>query len=513
MSVANGTARVVRLADLLDGIAAIPAAAAAAVEIRDLTADSREVRPGALFLALRGRGTHGLAYADEAVRRGAVAVLWEGAGSDRPAALAPSELPRSVLAAPVEALARHAGAIADRFFGRPSAALAVHGITGTNGKTTSAYLLAQTFARLGSRAGYLGTLGWGGIGALQPQSHTTPDVVTVHRRLAAMRDAGVREVAVEVSSHALAQGRVDGVRFASAAFTNLSRDHLDYHGTMQAYGDAKSTLFETRGLQRIVINAGDEFGRELLRRHAGRAPRTAVWVGATDADAPSEQRLQARRVTAEPRGLRLDLDGSFGATTLRAPLIGRFNAENAVLVLGIAAAAGAPLAEAAAALAAAEPPPGRMQVVATGRADRPLAVIDYAHTPDALAKALGALREHCRGALWCVFGCGGDRDAGKRALMGAAADDLADHLIVTDDNPRSEDPAAITAAILTGIETHPARVIHDRAHAIAAALAGAAAGDVVLIAGKGHEDYQIYGDRRRAFSDLVEARRALGEAA
>jgi UDP-N-acetylmuramoyl-L-alanyl-D-glutamate--2,6-diaminopimelate ligase len=508
MSAANGTARVVALADLLDGIAAIPTAAAAAVGIRDLTLDSREVQPGGLFLALRGRGTHGLMHAEEAVRRGAVAVLWERAGSERPAALPPS-----VFAAPVEALARHAGAIADRFFGRPSAALDVHGITGTNGKTTSAYLLAQTLTRLGSRTGYLGTLGWGVTDALQAQGHTTPDVVTVHRRLAAMRAAGMREAAVEVSSHALDQGRVDGVRFASAAFTNLSRDHHDNPGTMQAYGDAKSKLFETRGLRRIVVNAGDEFGRELLRRHAGGAPRTAVWVGATDTGAPAEQRLQARQVAAEPRGLRLALAGTFGATTLRTPLIGRFNAENALLVLGIAAAAGAPLAEAAAALAAAEPPPGRMHVVATDRADRPLAVIDYAHTPDALAKALGALREHCRGALWCVFGCGGDRDAGKRALMGAVADGLADQLIVTDDNPRSEDPAAITAAILAGIETHPARVIHDRARAIAAALAGATAGDVVLIAGKGHEDYQIYGDRRRAFSDLVEARRALGEAA
>lgn len=508
MTAAAGTSRTAGLADLLDGIAAIPAGAAASVRLRDLALDSREVQPGGLFLAVRGRAGHGLAHADEAVRRGAVAVLWEPAGIDRP----PS-FPSSVFAAPIEALSRCAGAIADRFFGHPSAGLEVHGITGTNGKTTSAYLLAQTLTRLGSRAGYLGTLGWGSIGALEPQSHTTPDVVSVHRRLAAMRDAGIREVAAEVSSHALDQGRVDGVRFASAAFTNLSRDHLDYHGTMQAYGDAKSMLFETVGLRRIVINAGDEFGRELLRRHAGRAPRTAVWVGAADAAVPSEQCLHAHCVAAEPRGLRLDLGGTFGAAAVRTPLIGRFNAENVVLVLGIAAAAGAPLAEAAAVLTAAEPPPGRMQVVAPGRDDRPLVVIDYAHTPDALAKALGALREHCRGELWCVFGCGGDRDAGKRAPMGAVADDLADHVIVTDDNPRSEDPDAITAAILAGIEAHPARVIHDRARAIGEALAGATRGDVVLIAGKGHEDYQIYGDRRREFSDLVEARRALWEAA
>jgi UDP-N-acetylmuramoyl-L-alanyl-D-glutamate--2,6-diaminopimelate ligase len=507
MSAAGGTSGLVGLADLLRGIAAIPDTS---VGIRDLALDSREVQRDGLFLAVRGRGAHGLAYVDEAVRRGAAAVLWEPAGSDRPPVLPPS-----VFAAPVEALARHAGAIADRFFGRPSATLAVHGITGTNGKTTCALLLAQTLTRLGAHTGYLGTLGWGAIGALQAQSHTTPDVVTVHRRLAALRDAGMREVAVEVSSHALDQGRVDGVRFASAAFTNLSRDHLDYHGTMQAYGDAKSQLFATDGLRRIVIHAGDAFGRELLRRHAGRAPRTAVWVGgdAADADAPAEQRLHAQRVAVERRGLRLDLAGTFGTATVHTPLIGRFNAENAVLVLGIAAAAGAPLAEAAAVLAAVEPPPGRMQVVATDRDDRPLAVIDYAHTPDALAKALGALREHCRGALWCVFGCGGDRDAGKRALMGAVADGLADLLFVTVDNPRSEDPAAITAAILGGIKIHPARVIHDRARAIGEALAAAAAGDVVLIAGKGHEDYQIYGDRRRAFSDLVEARRALGEAA
>ena len=501
--------RPVRLESLLEGVAPIPQTAVAVV---DLTQDSREARPGSLFLALRGRTSHGLAHCADAVRRGAVAVLWEQDGRGEAPALPPG-----VFAAPVAQLARHAGAIADRFFDRPSASLRIFAITGTNGKTTCAYLLAQASNRRGVPAGYAGTIGWGRIGELEPQTHTTPDVVGVHRRLAAMRAAGVRDVAMEVSSHALDQHRVDGVRFSCAAFTNLSRDHLDYHATMQAYAEAKSRLFAFPGLQQIVLNVADPFGRELARRHAARAPLTAVWVGdagdAAAAAALASRRLHASEVAAQARGMRIEIEGTYGRATLHSRLIGRFNAENCALVLGCLAAAGAPLPEAAAALGGCTPPPGRMQPVAAESADRALAVIDYAHTPAALGQALAALREHCRGALWCVFGCGGDRDAGKRPLMGAIADQLADRLIITDDNPRSEDPASIVQAILAGVKAHAPRVLHDRALAIATALGEAAAGDVVLIAGKGHEDYQIYGAERRPFSDLREARRNLGEAA
>jgi len=318
---------------------------------------------------------------------------------------------------------------------------------------------------------------------------------------------------MEVSSHALDQHRVAGVRFHTAAFTNLSRDHLDYHESMQAYGAAKARLLEFGELQHAVVNVGDDFGRDLAQRYAGHVPLVAVWVGRGDSGWLAQRSLHAAAVSAQPRGIVMQLEGTFGAAVLHAKLIGRFNAENALIVIACLAARGVPLAEAAAALGECLPPPGRMEMVESAGADRPTAVIDYAHTPDALAKALTALREHCRGALWCVFGCGGDRDAGKRPLMGAAAEELADRIIVTDDNPRSEDPDAIVRDILSGIQSRMVRVIHDRAQAISIALGEAAHGDLVLIAGKGHEDYQIYGLQRRAFSDRAEARRHLGEAA
>jgi UDP-N-acetylmuramoyl-L-alanyl-D-glutamate--2,6-diaminopimelate ligase len=404
------------------------------------------------------------------------------------------------------------GRIADRFFKSPSAQLRITGITGTNGKTTCAFLLAQCLERLGSRAAYIGTLGWGRIASLAPASLTTPDAVTLHRELAELHAAGVRDVAMEVSSQALDQDRVAAVRFHAAAFTNLSRDHLDYHQTMTAYGAAKARLFMAPDLEHIVVNVADAFGRELAQNYAGRAPLTAVWIGAGDT-LPTRRTLHATQVTLDVHGVSMQLDGSFGEARVDTRLLGRFNADNSLIVIACLLSLGASLAEAARVLAECNPPPGRMEVVDPDARGKPLAVVDYAHTPDALAKALGALREHCAGSLWCVFGCGGDRDPGKRPLMGSIADELADRVIVTDDNPRSEDPQAITGAIISGIKSRTVRVIHDRGEAIGTALKEARATDVVLIAGKGHEDYQIYGDTRRSFSDRLEARRHLGVAA
>jgi UDP-N-acetylmuramoyl-L-alanyl-D-glutamate--2,6-diaminopimelate ligase len=490
---------------LLDGIVNV---APNEARIADLTLDSREVRAGSLFFALRGSRSHGLEFAAEAAARGASAILWEAA----PDVEAPRFAPH-VFAAAVADLGKLVGRIADRFFNWPSSQLCITGITGTNGKTTCAYLLAQCLGRLGREAAYIGTIGWGRLDKLEPLSHTTPDAINVHRMLAQLKSRGVREVAMEVSSHALDQGRVDGVRFHTAAFTNLTRDHLDYHDTMQAYGAAKARLLAVDNLREIVINIGDEFGRELARGCAGRAPLTAVWVGEGGAGWLAERSLHARDVRVDLRGITLELDGSFGQHELVTRLLGRFNAENAVVVLGCLTALGVPLAAACEALAECAAPPGRMEVLEPTPAGKPLAVIDYAHTPDALAKALGSLREHCRGALWCVFGCGGDRDPGKRPLMGTIADELADQIIVTDDNPRSENPLDIIRAITAGIQTHPVRVIPDRGAAIAAALQEAGAADVVLIAGKGHEDYQIYGATRARFSDRQQALKALGAAA
>ena len=548
----------VGLRTLLEHLAEVPPGAES-VCVSGLTQDSRAVRPGDLFLALPGTRSHGLAHAAEAAARGARAVLWDPAGAAAgpglgagPAAGPGPALPAGVFAAPVPGLARLVGAIADRFFGAPSARLKVVGITGTNGKTTCAWLLAQCLERLGRKAGYIGTLGWGrpaggsgaegaagaggaggaaGAGAagaggavhpaLAEPTHTTPDTVEVHRLLEQLSQAGVEAVAMEVSSHALEQGRIDGVRVTLAAFTNLTRDHLDYHGSMDAYGAAKARLFKQVGLQAAVINVGDAFGRELAQRVS--VPLIAVAVDATVFEAAGELAaadelrgaviLVARRVELDLRGIALEVEGTAGQVRLATRLLGRFNAENALVVLGCLVGLGVPLAEAARVLAQCQPAPGRMELVESRRPGRPLAVVDYAHTPDALEKALGALREHCRGALWCVFGCGGDRDRGKRAQMGAIADALADQLIVTDDNPRSEAPEAIVREILAGFRVHRPRVIHDRAQAIATALTEARANDMVLIAGKGHEPYQIYGGTRRPFSDRREAQKCLEVAA
>jgi len=503
---------------LLDGIVTLPTATDA--RVTDLTIDSREARAGSLFFALCGGRSHGLEFAADAVARGASVVLWDPAVEPHEdivrgaTALAAG---RSVFVAPVAGLKALIGRVADRFFGWPSSHMRVIGITGTNGKTTCAYLLASCLGRLKSEAGYIGTIGWGRIGSLKVPTHTTPDVVTVHRQLSMLRAQGVRDVAMEVSSHALDQGRVDGVRFHSAVLTNLTRDHLDYHPTMRAYGEAKARLFASTGLQHIVINVGDAFGRELaatlVGTLGGRVPLTAVWVGAGGSGWLADRSLRGTDIALDLHGLSMTVDGSFGSSKVTTKLLGRFNAENAVVVLACLVGLNLPLTGSCAAFRECDAPPGRMEVIEPSSPAKPIAVIDYAHTPDALAKALHALREHCRGALWCVFGCGGDRDPGKRPLMGAVADDLADRIIVTDDNPRSENPRSITLGITAGIKSHAARVINDRSEAIATALTEAAAGDMVLIAGKGHEDYQIYGDVRRSFSDRTEALRHLGAAA
>ncbi len=439
---------------LLDGIAAVPANDA---RISDLTLDSRDVRSGSLFFALRGRQAHGIAFAAEAAARGATAVLWEPAPGVEAPALAPA-----VFSAPVVDLHKAVGRIADRFFNWPSSQLRVVGITGTNGKTTCAYLLAQCLVRLESDAAYIGTIGWGRIGALETPTHTTPDAISVHRTLARLRSLGVRDVAMEVSSHALDQGRVDGVHFHSAAFTNLSRDHLDYHVSMQAYGEAKARLLAIPDLEHIIVNIGDSFGRQFAQSYTGRAPLTAVWIGDGGAGWLADRSLHASEVAVDLRGVSMLLDGSFGRLQPRheapRPLQRRECGGGHRLLARARRTARATRWRRS---RNARAPPGRMEVIEPAVHGKPLAVVDYAHTPDALAKALAALREHCRGALWCVFGCGGDRDPGKRPLMGAVADELADQIIVTDDNPRSENPQTIVRGITGGIKAH-CRAGHPR---------------------------------------------------
>ena len=471
-------------------------------EVTDITQDSRTAVRDGLFLACRGTRQHGLEFVGDALRAGVGAVAWEPAD-----ALPAPALPADVTGLAVPHLSEQLGEVANRFFASPSAALAITGITGTNGKTTTAWLVMQALNQLGVTAGYLGTLGYGVGGQLKSAALTTPDCISLHRQLRELKDAGATHAVVEVSSHALDQQRVAGVRFATVAFTNLTRDHLDYHQDMAAYGAAKARLF-VLGAATAVINLDDAFGREL----AGGLPTGTRQLGTTlQAAAPAA--LQGTVTTLGPEGLVLEIRGQAGAAQVRTPLWGRFNAENLLLAAGILLAGGWPLDRIASALSTCTAPPGRLQRV-PGQVGQPVVLVDFAHTPDALGKALAAVREHCKGRVWCVFGCGGDRDRGKRAPMGAAAVNGADRVILTDDNPRFEDPQQIIADILAGAPSlDRLQVVPERRAAIERAIRLAAADDVVLIAGKGHESFQITGATRTPFSDVEVATAALRLAA
>ena len=486
------------LADLTSGFVAVPGD----VLVNDLTLDSRAVAPGSLFLALQGRTHHGLKFAEQAAARGARAVLYE----ESPDAVAPN-LGAGVFVAAVPQLSQRASAIADRFFGAPSQALTMAGITGTNGKTTCAWLLAQALQFCGRPAAYMGTLGYGRPPTVTATEHTTSDAVSVQRHLAALRSLGAECVSMEVSSHALDQDRVAAVRFNTAAFTNLTRDHLDYHGTMEAYGLAKARLLVWPSLVNCVINIDDGFGLQLASRPL---PARLVVTSQKRTAAPKQaEYVRASRVSPDPAGLVIGVDSSWGPGELTVRLIGEFNVDNVLTVLAVLLAWNIPMAQAIRALEQCRAASGRMEMFG-GRGLTPLAIVDYAHTPDALAKALSAARLHCRGQLRVVFGCGGDRDAGKRPLMGRIAGELADDVIVTDDNPRTEDPGRIVADIMAGVAGGaPVIVEHDRALAIRMGLQRSGSDDVVLIAGKGHEDYQIYGKERRPFVDQAIVTAAL----
>ncbi len=395
------------------------------------------------------------------------------------------------------------GAIAARFFGDASASLRVIGVTGTNGKTSVVQLLAAALQSLGATAATIGTLGAGLVGAIDAGERTTPDVISVQGLLASFRDAGATDVAMEVSSHALDQGRVDAVRFALAVFTNLTRDHLDYHGDMHRYGAAKAKLFAWPGLQAAVINTDDAFGRDLADGLPTGVTRLRYALEAGDAE------IRAVSIRMGGDGLRFELHTPWGEGEVASPLLGRFNVANLLAVAGCLGALGYTFAQIRNALTLSQPVAGRMnRLGGTGRL--PLVVVDYSHTPDALGQALTSLRAHCAGKLFCVFGCGGERDQGKRPQMAAIAERLADRVIVTDDNPRGEDGDLIVAQIVAGFASlQTVTVQRDRAQAIALALGQARSGDVVLIAGKGHEPYQEIAGVKYPFDDLVVARREI----
>lgn len=478
------------------------------IKVRGLALDSRDVIEGALFLACRGKRQHGLDFWQQAQANGAAALAWEPCDDIEP----PNGDIPSVA---VSNLSFQAAEIAARFYGHPSRELFVVGITGTDGKTSCAWLLAQACQHLGQECGYLGTLGYGLPGLLEDASHTTPDPVRLQYWLARLRASGAEAVAMEVSSHALDQGRAEGVNFDVALLTNLGRDHLDYHGDLQSYAAAKRRLFDSSGLSHAVLNGDDVTGRAWLADLHNDVEGIAF--GFSD-DLPElgVPYVQGSNVHCTIQGIELDIHSSWGDGRLSSPLLGQFNAANLLACLSVLLARGEVLEEAISSLDGAGSVPGRMEVVSSRSGDestlieQPLVVVDYAHTPQALRQALLAVRAHASGRVICVFGCGGDRDAGKRPLMGQAAVELADEVIITDDNPRSEKPADIVAGIVSDLTgNNHYRIEHNRALAIEQAIESADSGDVVLIAGKGHEDYQIVGNARLSFDDRQVAGAAL----
>ncbi|WP_028451765.1 UDP-N-acetylmuramoyl-L-alanyl-D-glutamate--2,6-diaminopimelate ligase [Chitinilyticum aquatile] len=482
---------------------ALPALDFAAIDAiaagRNLCVDSRKVQTGDVFLAFQGEYADGRDHIAAAIANGATAVIWESDDFEWNTNWQVANLG-------IAQLREQAGIVASHLLGNPSHDMTVIGITGTNGKTSIANWLAQAFALLGNKCGVLGTLGNGFPGALESSTHTTLDPVSLQGWLARLKQEGATHVAMEVSSHGLVQARAHGTAITTAVFTNLTRDHLDYHETMAAYGAAKAQLFDWQGLKAAVINADDAFGRELI---AGCNCELVYGYGFTAGD------LRVTRYAATLEGLQLEIDTPLGSTTIRSPLLGSFNASNLLACLGVLLAQGVTLSAASAVLGQIEPAAGRMQRL--GGNGKPLVVIDYAHTPDALEKALTTLREAMpsHSHLFCVFGCGGDRDRGKRPIMGEIACRLADSVVITSDNPRSESPQRIIQDIVAGVSGVPGSgnanyaITSDRADAIADTIDMAQAGDVILIAGKGHETYQEIQGVRHHFDDSEVAARVL----
>lgn len=487
-------------------------ASASELSVTGLVLDSRAAQVGDVFIALVGAHHDGRKFIAHAVARGVVAILvaadndWQGLNW--------------LSAVPVIAinnLAQEVSAIAARFYQDPSAQLSVTGITGTNGKTTCSLLLAQVFSLLHIRTGVLGTVGCGlldqasplmlpqQIENLQATGLTTPDPITVQQWLAKFQQQGAGNVVMEVSSHSLVQARVAAVHFECALFTNLTQDHLDYHGDLKAYGRAKQLLLQARGLRHAIINIDDAWAKSLLAQ----CPETVQALSYSISDASAE--VYAKNIQLLPHGLTAEVVTPWGETQLRSNLLGKFNLSNLLAVLTAACAQGFALADVVATFSQLQAIPGRMESVVLEQRQQDINVIvDFAHTPDALENTLNALRQHQPGRIWTVFGCGGDRDKTKRPLMGRIVERLSDCVIVTNDNPRSEDPAVIAAEILRGMSNaHSCLVIADRATAIELAVQQAKAGDIVLIAGKGHENAQIFSSHVIPFSDVKQARLAL----
>ena len=465
------------------------------IAISGLALDSREVMEGNLFIALTGARQHGLEHVEQALNRGACAVVFDPSGESKQLA----ERIASVPIIAVEGLGLKLGDIASRFYGNPSGSMDVIGITGTNGKTSCSQFLSQLL----DDCGIIGTLGWGEWGKLRKTLNTTPDALETQRIMAELLKEKKKAVAMEVSSHGLEQGRVNGVNFQGAVFTNISRDHLDYHGTMDAYLLAKLAILNKPGLTFVVVNLDDSYSQRII---AAVPKGVVVWgISVQGKKLVSGEYVNADNILHQVDGMEFDVRWRGDSQRVKVPLYGDFNTENVLTVLAVMLAMGDSMAKAAQKFAYLKPVMGRMERFG-GSVRQPLIFVDYAHTPDALDKVLSSTRKHCQQALWVVFGCGGNRDKGKRSQMGRIAEQRADYVIITDDNPRFENGLDIVNDILAGCSSigrnsGKVEVIQDREQAIQNVIARAAVNDCIVIAGKGHEDYQEIKGQRQAFSD------------
>ncbi len=471
--------------------------------VSGLAVDSRKIKSGDCFIAYPGHFSDGRRFIAAAIEKGASAVLAEADGLQWSGSA-------SVPVIAVRGLQQQLGAIAASFYGNPSQHVRLVAITGTNGKTTVSQLMAHALQQLDIVSGVLGTLGNGLVGQLAPTQNTTPDIIEINRLLHEMREQKAQVVAMEASSHGLVQGRLDGLTLRTGIITNLSRDHLDYHGSMEAYRDAKALLAKNLSLQFLILNADDA---QVMSMAAHAHPAAQIITFSLQAD--SDASVAPVELEFHSCGMRMKVRSRVGGVSeqavLESPLVGEFNASNLLAALAGLLTLDIALADACRALGCVPPVPGRVQMVNPEKAaDEPAVVVDFAHTPDALEKVLASLSRHCSGKLWCVFGCGGDRDAGKRPLMGAVVARDADEMIVTADNPRSETVSRIIVDIVKGIpQGHAFQIIEDRMQAVEYAVLNAAGEDLILLAGKGHEEYQEVQGVKNAYSDMDAAQRAL----
>ena len=474
------------------------------IMITGLSLDSRTIKENQLFLAVKGETVNGIEFVNNAIEQGAAAVVWDlNSGTDAiKVNWRKNSTGKDIPIIAIENLSQVSGEIASRFYHEPSTKMVVCGITGTNGKTSCADFIAQMIS-IDMPCGLMGTLGSGVYPQLKETGFTTPDAVTCHKWMADILADKAEFAVMEVSSHALVQGRVSGIHFDSAVFTNLSREHLDFHGDMKSYADAKFKLFKTPGLKNAIVNVDDEVGQNIVDELAQEIQ--CIRYGLNKTRNPD---VFGSDVHLDDQGLSMQVSTPWGNGKIQAPVIGEFNASNLLAVLSVMLVQGIDFEESLQRLTTIKSVAGRMQRF--GGENSPLVIVDFAHTPDALAQALKSLRQHTQHNLWCVFGCGGDRDSGKRPLMGNVAEENADYIILTNDNPRSESPESIIKDIQSGIKNVANVIVElDRQAAIHHAIKHANAGDIVLIAGKGHENYQLIGDNKYPFDDGKEVQQQL----